>query len=287
MFDFLQLYFNLNYYHELVSGPIRKILKQFFWLVGIISVVYGSFLAVQTAPKLFELEKSISSDIQTNFPDQLIINWDGANLNLNTPSEVPFNIGWPAAFQDKTLPKFLASYDQNLATPSAETNKPESLLLLSQTQLWIFNQSTETWSESMPLNQVFKSKYFPAANISKQNLAEKIGQISQKFKTFVQVGLGFFPIFTVLGYWLSGLVFSLTEATFIWLVGKIIQWPATWVQIFKLNLLIVPIGLSLEIIAGLLYPDLSWSFFHLTYWIIFVLVSLRQPSLLTQKARQT
>ena len=289
MFDSLQLFFNLNYYLELVSGSTKKIFSHFFWLVGIISLILGIILAAQSAPKLYSLEQNLSSDVIKNFPSQLIINWDGTSLNIAPEETAPYEINWPSSIADKTLPSLLAVFDQNLRSPEEtikQIGNKSSLFLINRTNLWVLSQSSNSWSEPVPLNLILKPEYFPAQVVNQKNLPELVTQFHQNFKKVVQFGLILFPVTNVLAYWLSGLIFSLTEASFIWIIGKIIKWPVSWVQIFKLNLLIVPVGLSLEIIANLLYPELEWSFFHITYWIIFVLINLRQTDLLYPKNKQ-
>lgn len=289
MLEFFKLFFNLNYYQELLAGSGKKVFKAFLVISIIINLVFGIIFSNHLKQSWLIALQQTHDQIIAEYPKDLVLSWNGTELNFY-PNNQPLNIYWPKAFSEAKLPGILAKFAPETQSPdqiSSNSINQTPLFWLNRTQIWVSNLTNNSWSKAQPLQEIFKSFKIDQGQINQQNLAGYMDIFQVKFSQFIQVGIIFLPGLITLGYIISGIIFAATEASFIWFFGNLLRWKTSWRQIFKLSLLIVPIAQTMELISNQLYPAYDWSFFHITYWLIFVLIGLTSPALLNYRQPST
>lgn len=280
-----QLFTNLDYYLELLSGSWRKTWLVFLSWVGMISLLAGVWISYQAQPKLISLLQTISDQTISQIPQDIKVDWSQDQLQISPKPTQPAKIAWPNQLSDSELPKyFLVFHPEIIATPPVQTKTApdSSLFFLNPAQIWVADFSNQTWSEPIEIESLPGFEALTAKSWRYEDLVNLVGQIHQQLRAWTKIGLGLFPLLNVLINWWSSIWFSLIEAGFIWVLCKLVRWQIRWKQIFKLSLLIMPAATAMQLLGNLIYPERNWSFFHLTYWLIFVLINLKLPNLITQ-----
>lgn len=274
----LRLISDPHVYLEFLAQPWPRTLTLFLVVTGLIGALNGIRLVYQSGDEVLRFPQALSDEWVTNYPPNLVINWQDQSLTLEPTPTQPVVIPWPAVLAQTGWPGPLAIYDPQAETQPADVAKSvphEPLFILDQRQIWAKSAAGE-WSQSFPLTDL------PVLNEGDQTwnkaaVVELLGQTVAQLRHWLKTGLVMWPFASILLTWWVRIWFVLTESTLLWALGRLIGWRIGWKKLTKLVCLIVPVAEVINWLGHWLYPDLSWSLFHVTFWLLLAYLSLQFP----------
>ncbi|HCC84682.1 MAG TPA: hypothetical protein DEP87_03300 [Candidatus Pacebacteria bacterium] len=276
---------NLDTYTELAQGKWQTVAKIF--LVGLFMI--NGLAGLRTSillwrPSLEKIQHLADTMVSWYPPDQ-IITWNEHRLSFEPLNQSELKVlGWPPDLGENPTAA-LAIYSPTLVvdpTQIASTSSQGALFLVDPENLWL-NQLGENWSEPVPLSQLPFLNQTASYSWDRTAIINLVGEGHRQIRQGWQILLLIWPITNVVWGYLQALWFAVTQASLLWLFARIINWKLSWKKLVKLNLAIVVVARAVEIITLGLYPELTWSFFHITYWVIMALLSLSQSPALRNK----
>lgn len=267
-----------KYYLDILQAPLNFSLRFFFISFLILSLFAAIKFNYADLPKIKQNLLSTINDLQHYYPENLLIKYDNQTLGLyqqeaNQESQLKLlEIDYPNYInrEQLNLPKKLLTFSQEADPNNLQQNLPNSTFILATPKKFYLN-SQNSWQE-------FSYENYPGFEqnflINKQNLADYsqawikiIEETSTLLKYLIFILL---PIFLIL----SRLWIVAIDGLFIYLFLKIGGSKLSIKNVFAWSLHIMVIAELVNQISKTLYQNLTLPMFTLTFWGIFLYLSL-------------
>lgn len=224
-----------------------------------LGVVMSIRLQRTVLPTYESAAESVVTDLYQYYPDNLVITWDGSQLDLS-PAE-PIMVDWPLEIGTtaEKLPETFIRVDLD------ETNFTESSLLAVNRDTLFINDLQGNWN-STPLSVVLGSQ---TAELRKENLPDMIEQI----RTYVRA---VFSVINLAAYLVVPIILIITrlwigllESILAFLILKLNGAKLGFLKTFQLGLHIMVIAEIVVQVADWLYPTHQVPLFTLAFWLVF------------------
>lgn len=274
---------DLNYYVEILNTPLRFSLKFVAWFYLFLGILLTLIFVVKDLPQINSDINATRSELVTNYPDTLVFNWKDGQLSSN--AEQPITVSYPSVFPpSERLPKNLALIDTDTDVAPENLNV---LFFVNRSKLFI-NSLQGNWAEV----DLVKAIEVQSATIDKTKIVELAESSKETQREAISVLPGLILIKETVGLFLSRIFILLLNSLIIQLIFQILNKPLTYKKVFQLGLhALIPAELLYQY-SVLLFPQLGFSMFSLTFWLIMVLIiwHLRHLQVLqvsVEKDRQT
>jgi hypothetical protein len=272
---FKRLFTELDVYLELSGARLRTVLSVFLVGLSALSFSNGTAAALLHGPEILKSSVQLADTVVSWWPADQVAHWRDGKLSITPAPAETKQVAWPIVVPEELTKQFMAYSPVSLSQPDDVFLKGEKsvLFLVTPDQLWV-NQLDGEWSTTMPLVEVFESTGEMSGDYSKADFTHLVGQTQAAVRKLLKVALILWPLMSVFGTWLSMAWFVMIEAALVWLITKLFGWNLSWSRLAKLNCLLVIPATALQYAASWLYPELSFSLFHITYWVLLSLVLL-------------
>ena len=241
---------NYNFFQKILSGEKKFRVFLVGLLIGVITSVYPSYMAISYAlPFVNTLEEKVRDVIDDVFPDELEIIIENGRARTNVTE--PYHL----TISQSTLENFINeehSQDQpisrvriltlNTSGKIEDYEQHQSLAMLTAQNLVYYND------EGIQVNSLSS---VPNMEIDKQFLYEKISEYNrdQKFVNFFRVIIYLTPVFIIFGVALLFVAEVLFGAFLIWIINKIMKAELKFSNIYGLmgSLAFIPYLLLMNI----------------------------------------
>jgi len=266
-----------KYYRQILEKPfsfsITFLLTSYFLFTIFATVLFVLF----DLPRIRSIVTQAESELQTHFPTDLEIHWDGQNLRSNNPQTLA--IEFPSQLPKDSFPSSklaLLNTQVNETKQVADKAEASSLLFISSNTLYVSN-SNSGWSE-LPLDQVIPNQPF---TLNRQTLPSTIAYWKEVSNNLLQIAPFAYPV----GFFLLTvplrLVGLFVEAMVIFLLLRLINSQLSLGKIFQLLLHIGVIAELVQLVTASL-TQTSLPMYSLTLWGYFLVIlpSLRELKVL-------
>lgn len=244
-----------------------------------LSILWCAQMFIRVLPLAQDRANQAATEFVAHYPDNLILDWNGQQLTLD-PSQT-YTINYPSFVNpsEADLANTLAIYQpadlSEDATPALNT-----FFLITPSTLWIHDQ--QGWS-NMPLSTFLEG--FPTFNLTKDQLAANLQSwiTSNDVWNVVRVTTVVASIWWVAGTTLISGIIQYVLAYLVLL--KIYDLKMSGKQLARLILPITIMASGIQMLAELIYADLRFDLFIITFWILLFLVI--QAWMLTSQQKQT
>lgn len=270
-----RLFTDLDVYLELSAGRLRTVIYLSLLGLFLLSLSNAAVVSLTQGPKLLQSLSQLADTAVSWWPADQVGQWRDGKLTFSPSPTTPQLVAWPFPAPENLTKQLIAYSPTALTEPTANFAQGEqsALILVTPDKFWV-NQLNNSWSEPMPLTELIGFSELAPGTYDKAAVAHLIGQAQNALRKLLIVGLVFWPFLSVLGSWLGMAWFIVTEAALVWLTTKLFGWHFSWVRLVKLNCLLVIPATAVQYLAGWIYPELTFSLFHITYWILLTLVLL-------------
>lgn len=272
-----------DYYLEMIEASFWFLFKFFAVTMLWLGLLLAWRINRRILPQFKTSFEQTSHQLKTHYPASLVLNWDGQELTSS--ADEPLAISWPI------LPSFVPNQEQfegpatfayltdQALTPTefSEVLGGESWLVVTKDQLFI-SDLRQNWTKS-PLNSFLPNE---KTKLDQQELTQLIDQsqvwLDKVLNQIKKINYLLAPLF------ISGLVLvsSLLDGLVLFLLLKLNQLPLNFGQTIKLSLHIAIIAEFVRQLSSWLYPNLKWSMFALTYWLIVIYILWTQRKKLAE-----
>ncbi len=269
---FKRAFTDLNFYVETSKQAWKTVLALF--LVGLfgINLLNGTAESLIHGPKFLKTLTQVTDTLVSWWPPNQVAQWQNQTLSFSPPV-TQATVSWPIALPDQLTANFAYYQNTEMEQPPAEllTGSSEVLFALTPTKYWV-NELNGHWSETVPLKEFPGLTALPSGSYDKATFTHYLGKVQTKFHDLTTIVLFLWPILSGLLSWVQNACFVLIESSLVYLVVRLLGWKFTWTRLAKLSFLLMLPAVTIQYLGNWLYPDLTWSLFHLTYWIILSLL---------------
>ncbi|OGJ37830.1 MAG: hypothetical protein A2383_01950 [Candidatus Pacebacteria bacterium RIFOXYB1_FULL_39_46] len=283
-------FFDLQVYHRFIQGKTSQAVWHFTISMLLIGIVVGWQIYTHAIPAVREAIDNNLDYLATNYPQDLNIRWDGAQLTTE-PEQYHF-----LAIHPEKLPLFnslkedfsgplLIYTNTNLTMAEADKllTQHNSIMVIDQNSIFAITDEQEGL-RSLVLSEYFDDKQI---EINQTNLAQYEQIVKDNLNSWLDLFSKIVFPFFVFGLLLIRLVTSLIMATILWIparLGKIIN---TWQQSWRFTLVLSVVVEIIYWISSLLYPDLSFPVYGIAFWVLslFILLSLKTQTKISSKSK--
>ncbi len=268
---FTQTCTSLSGYASQMKQRGTYLLGYFFVVVSILLLVGSTIFASRVVPQVVVDSQKTASEFIENYPQDLTFTWDGATLQS---THTNFPIFFPSMFQDSTkygFPSRLAFVTNSELRESVE-NSSSYLFIITPTKLQI-QETAESWSE-FSLTSILTDTPYTLTKDSAKNWTEAAVTFlqSNQGKSIVLVSaiLALFQlIVTIIGL--------LWKSFLIYLFSTVLGAKRPYAQSLKLTILLLVPAIAIQVIGDLIYPEVTFDFVNLTFWLLFIFLVWRGP----------
>lgn len=261
----LESVLSIEFYHRLIFFPLKASI--YFYLCFLLVAVGMQLIPLyfSTIPRF---EKGITGslqELQTHYPDDLVLTWDGSTLQSTHP-ELP--VYYPTPLKEalkltKTNP-YLAYFNASSST----TPRTDADFLVSSTEVLIPNSDGEI--TEVPIIDILGTTHYTITPSVISEIKEYWNTNKNAYLLGVQLGL---PIVLYIALFLQRIIMLALESLLFYLFKKIQGGNWTYGTAIKYALHIFVPAEIVGFAAQYLYPNASFSFFSLTVWIYFIVIS--------------
>lgn len=280
------LFTDLSAYLRLSSESLGETLKLSLTGLALLAGINGAAQAISNAPQLFTTLTQYTDAAVQWWPDTQVLEWRAGRATVLPHNPDLRHVSWPVP-PPAELPAQLLVYSPNTVTEPDQRflrGAESSFLLVSPDTFWL-NLMGETWSEPLPLATAPGLQLLPDGSYDRAAVVQRVGETHRALRSLLLVGLFSWPLLSILGSWLSMAWFAVTEAALIWLISRFFGTVVSWPRLIKLNLLLVIPATAVQTLARWMYPELTFSLFHITYWLLLTLLFLVGSAQLSRSNR--
>ena len=270
-----RLFTDLDVYLELSAGRLRTVIGLSLLGLLLLSFINATAVVLTQGPKLLQSLSQLADTAVSWWPADQVGQWRDGKLTFSPADTAVKLVAWPFPAPENLTKQLVAYSPQTLTEPTTDFRQGDTsaLIFVSPDQFWV-NQLNDGWSEPMPLTEMIGFTELAPGEYDKTGFAHLVGQAQNVLRKLLLMSLVLWPFLSVLGSWLSMAWFIVTEAALVWIITKLFGWHFSWVRLVKLNCLLVIPATAVQYLAGWIYPELTFSLFHITYWILLTLVLL-------------
>ncbi|MFH2118528.1 MAG: hypothetical protein ABII10_02235 [Candidatus Paceibacterota bacterium] len=272
-------FFDLQTYRRFIQGKTNQAVWHFVISMLLVGLVISWQFYTRAIPFIKEAVISNLDYLVTNFPSDLVINWDGTQLTTE-PEQYHF-----LALHPEKLPLF-DSLEQSFPDPlliytntKLTLDDADELLTQSHSAMIIDQNSVFTITDDQNgLKRLALSEYFNDSQlmIDQANLPQ-LRQTTQNgiLKLLDLTAKLILPLILV-GLLLARLFTSLILATLLWIparLGKVID---TWQESWRFTLVLLVVVEVIHWISLAIYPNLNFPVYTIAFWVLslFILLAL-------------
>ena len=252
---------SVEYYQSVLSRSFFSSLRFYLAFLVIITMVLTAEYWLKAAPNLRHSVDDIATETVSDYPADLLINWDGDSLSSSVGEVVvPFPNAMPQYFKD--LAKNLA-----VLNPSQAQTSVEALFELTPTKLYMIDQGQR--STGVGLQELLGSNQIL---IDQQSLPQNVTRVKASILNFVTFVGYFYPIWAWFGLLVSRAYLLVIEGSLIFILIKLQRWPMKYLKVVQLCLhIFVPAEIVNQTtrLAGIKTPI---SMLMLSFWVLFVVI---------------
>lgn len=265
------------FYIQILNRPLSFSIR-FFVISCVLLGVVSAFLTIQIRfPQFLDDFQAAMVKMEQNYPSDLVIHWSDGKLSTNTDQPLlvtyPESIGYrPTELLSMIDPQF---NDDQL--DQIGTQLPASTFSVVTQQNVLINDGLGNWT-IIRLNEL---PYFNQDfEITHANLPIVVSQATHQFQQLLQIAkpvtFVLLPvIFLITGLW-TAIWYTIIGQFLLTLYGKNFGFK----KIYQLTLHLIFVAQCIAQLTLFLYPQVSFSMFSLSYWVLFIALSftLRQVS---------
>jgi hypothetical protein len=256
---------SFSFYQQVASIPFSKTIALYLTFLALFALIRSLTFFFTTLPLLVQQAEVTLQEVVKKYPSELSITWDGSTLRTSQPTvTIPYPTNWPTDTRYTPQTQYLAKID----TSSEElTADPQSLLTIGQKQLYI--QTSEQTQETVSLAALF-TQPVAITQESVTYVATQWQQIKQSFLTIIFLAA---PLVIYIFLITQRLITAVIEATLFYIFKYILGSVWTYGTACKYTLFFCIPAEIIDFVAGLVYPNNTFSFFSLTLWVYFLAIT--------------
>jgi len=267
-----QPFTNIEYYKSAIDKPFWNTFSILALVLLISSFVSAGFFVKTHLPTMINSFTSIANEASENYPEDLVIDWDGTNLHTNRDN---FEVYWPSmidsdipGFPSKIL--FFENSDKSPQDLNISTN--DYISFINTNNIYHINDETKEWTaqslgdfaqSSLPLS--IDKKFVVDTNKNILIYLENNKDTITLITIIIHIIL-----FTSSKVW-----FLAIETILVILLFRLYSMKLTTNQVIKLSMNIMIPTVVLSTIAELLYSDINFPLQTITFWILLIFISLQ------------
>lgn len=262
---------SLKNYGEEVEQRTSYLVWYFLLFAFSISLLSSSLFVKELVPQFTKDSEAITHELLTHYPPDLVFSWDGTTL---TSSHSELTVHFPSLLGDSTeygLPQTLAKITSSETRDSVE-NAQTYLAIITPTKLHL-QEATATWSE-FSLNSLLPAE---PQTVTKQTvetwLATSQVQL-QSNKSIISGALVFTFTLLQLLFTTIGLVW---KSVLVYLFSRLFGVKTKFIYTFRLSILMLVPALLVQLIGNAVYPNVTFDFTNLTFWLVYMLLIWTGP----------
>lgn len=252
-------------YWVLIQNKTSRILLFFVISCLILSISQIFWFQLKTLPVIRSGIATVATEVITHFPSALELEWNGERLDSNQTR--PVTIYYPSVIQAEALqlPQFLGYYVpgiEDLDQVSAEL-KERSLFIITPSTIWMRDQG-QNWSP-FPLDTLLGSE---SVVVNQSSLPQVLDSITGQVNELVSL-LSIFSWILIPPLFILGRLWeALFQTLLLYFLIKLFRPQFSWVQAWRLSLLITLVATLIEEITLWVYPGLTLPMFALAFWCV-------------------
>jgi len=263
--------YDKSFYEEVKITQIENAWKYFIkisLIQAVLLTIIVSFFIIPALNGIFSEESK--TKISNYFPEELVftLNKGKVSTNVQEPYVVPHS-----QFDGEDVEK-----NESRMTPRSinliviDTQASFSLELFES-----LNSDVLITSENLIIKEssgkitIHSLESFPDMSLSRAKIFEWITKAQPFFKFVIPVTILFYFVASIIGYFISHLIFLVITSFIVWLILKMLKKNLDYPQIFKQGLYVITSVLILEIllsIVGIAMPStISFVIFMIVYFV--------------------
>lgn len=234
--------------------------------------------AYQTVQQVFPMAQDVVSNagkqLKAEFPRQAALEWDGEKLELRNEEylqvPVPSQARETDIFPSETLAIIDTQVDslQNLQeTELVRTLDP--LLAITADQLAI---DTESGWETFALNELLQT--VPPTTVDAASVDRIADEVVAQTSAFLEMVRPWSYVIVPLGLTISRMISLTIAAVLIWVIWLITGNRRSFRKLWQISLHVAVIAGGIHAVQQLALPDLAFSMYSVSFWIILTYVLL-------------
>lgn len=265
---FIQSISSAEYYQDVLRAPLWFSIRFFLISVALIGIVETSHFLVRTIPQAEQFVQEVAREVKTNYPPDLIVEWDGSLLSTSIPS---LSIPYPLEFkpQDYNLPNNLAQFQTDQTDISdAVLSQYESLFVITADAIYIQDAKLD-WSQTdlshvLPENESFVL----TADNANSSIDAMVEALFMTRGVFIAMGAAVMILFTLL----STIIVLCIESLLGLLLVRIYGYQLSAKKVLQMGLhVIVPAHIA-HTVALIAFPALPFPILSVSFWALFVYI---------------
>jgi hypothetical protein len=251
---------------------------QFWCFVMASCVLLGLASWVQLSwrwqPQARQWAESQLNTLTQNYPESLVISWDGQRLTHTWP-EI-FRVPTPSSEAAASLPPYLITImptEPASASAISALTETSTVVLTDKT---ILVQDYQHQSLELTLAEVLTG--VPTGNISKQNWPQVNAAVLKGWDQLWPIMMAFLAILWPFFTFLSVLIAALFDGVLAFLLLKLSNIKLSVAKIWQLSVRLTLVAQLAEFLVRLATPSLTWPVATVTYWVFFIIIMVAQRS---------
>jgi hypothetical protein len=260
---------SLKFYKKALN---KSIMSSFFHLLIVIILMSG-FRSLQYINDQYPFVEDqflyLVHNLSQNYPETLIINWNGTELTANTDK---ISIPWPNndSLAIENLPTQFLFFTNSQATPQELAIQPNDYLIFVNNNQLFYNDENQVWRPDYLANIIQTDQ---PLSISKQTMMNAEIIISDYVQNnSLKIKFMFFLLYAW-QFIVSKLWFLFIETIFVLLFFKLFSMKLKVKQTISLSMHIMIPTVVLNSIAESIYSNINIPLQTITFWILIVYVS--------------
>lgn len=286
---------SIIYYFKLIHLPWHHSLRFFLISLILLSFFPAWQITRRDLPLLKQSLNETFTEIKTNYPDNLIIDYHNQQLNLSDKNLIGTDIdspiwpndlfvSWPSSLKklndnlNNQIPQFFLIYTHSLdSTYLDQLKNQNSTFLVANPNQFYFNDQG-TW-----ISNSWQDLELSAFSLNKETLISRIDQWQNGFldKIFKDLEIAVYilmPIFLMLSRGLMAFFYALL----VWFLNNIVIKKISYLQSLQLTWHMMVVAETINQLTKHFYTNLTLPMFSLTFWAVCWLVIIYEKRIISK-----
>lgn len=269
-----QLFSSPKYYFVMLKRPLWPVLRVFGLSMLLLGLVWTGKINMRILPELEQQVEQAIDELEQNYPEDLVVNWDGETLQWqpNELVEIPF----PSILKDLieiddvdlqySLLGLMVPGNPNQDTLENDLER-EAVIIATESNLYVNDPNAGLTGIEMVT--ALEEESF---EITKSSLTGQLEQVRSDLVQFFQSTKILSPLIVPILTIIKGLWAALIRSLFLYIFIKILYRTWAFSNSLKLTLLIGIVAETVTQIGGWLYSQSTVDLYGLTYWLVLMYV---------------
>jgi len=259
-----------SFYLELLKAPWKSSFSFFLLSILWIGLLSGVLTIAFQLPRWNRTVEAIFQEVDTRFPIELIIGWNGTELEVSPVSLLAVPFPNSLELENSTLPPMLAYFSSTELQPDqlSQTIPTKTLAVVTPSQLFTSNRS-DNW-QSIPLARLIGPETEFVLN--RQSITTYLDMVRERWQSAQPMVLALLLIFSPLKLLVTSGLSLILNAGLLYFFIRWVGLQLSYSMLVKLSLHVAVAGLLAQTLSQLVITPPGLNIFALVYWLFMLLI---------------